>query len=275
MVSPRDDADLINRFLVSRDPALREEIILRYVPLVHFVLGRLGLSRSMGADYEDAASQGLLGLIEAIDRFDPNYGAQFSTYATVRVRGRVLDHLRSMDWLSRTARRRARKVQEATNQLWNSLGRAPSDEELSAHLDINLAALQQSLIDSTRVIVSLDTLAEYEGDQDTTLHEMLPDERQVDPSDIFDEQDLKSQLMAALKSLSEREQLVLALYYYEELTLKEIGLVLDVSESRVCQLHARAIMNIKAALQTKTTGEAVSTPEAKSRKEPSDREKRR
>lgn len=275
MVSPRDDTDLINRFLTSRDPALREEIILRYVPLVHFVLGRLGLSRSMGADYEDAASQGLLGLIEAVDRFDPSFGAQFSTYATVRVRGRVLDHLRSMDWLSRSARRRARKVQEATNQLWNTLGRAPSDEELSEHLDLNLAALQQSLIDSARVIVSLDTLAEYDGDQDTTLHEMLPDERQVDPSDIFDEEDLKSQLMTALKSLTEREQLVLALYYYEELTLKEVGMVLNVSESRVCQLHARAIMNIKAALQTKATGEAVRTPEVKARKEHSDREKRR
>ena len=248
MVSPRDDAELINRYIATQDPAFREEIILRYVPLVHFVVGRLGLSRSMGPDYEDAVSHGLVGLIEAVDRYDPVYGTQFSTYATLRIRGRVLDHLRALDWLSRSARHRARSVQNATNALWSNLGRAPSDNELARHLELDLSSLQQALVDSARVIISLDTVSDIEGDGENSLHEMLADERQADPSEVFDEQDLKVRLLTALKSMSEREQLVLALYYYEELTLKEIGAVLDVSESRVCQLHARSIMNLRASL---------------------------
>lgn len=248
MSTLRDDAELINRFVISRDSALREDIILRYVPLVHYVLGRLGMSRTMGSDYEDAVSQGLLGLIEAVDRYNPAYGTQFSTYATLRIRGRVLDHLRSLDWLSRTARRRAKTIQEATNTLWSSLGRAPSDEELAANLSIDMPTLQQALTDSARVIVSLDAVVETDGESDASLHELLADDRQSNPADAYDEQDLKSRLLLALKSLSEREQLVLALYYYEELTLKEIGAVLEVSESRVCQLHSRAIMNLRSAL---------------------------
>ncbi len=231
---------------------IREEIILRFVPLVYFVLGRLGLSRSLGADYEDATSQGLMGLIEAVDHYDPGFGTQFSTYATVRIRGRVLDHLRSLDWLSRAARRRTRTVQEATNILWNQLGRAPTDEELANHLHLELPALQQALVDASRVIFSLDTLVETDGEGDTSLHEMLADQRQLDPSDAFDEQDLKSRMMATIKMLPDREQLVLSLYYYEELTLKEIGAVLQVSESRVCQLHARAIMSLRATLSQGT-----------------------
>lgn len=248
MVTLRDDTDAIQRYLTTHDPSLREDIILRYVPLVHFVLGRLGLSRSMGLDYEDAASQGLMGLIEAIDHYDPAYKTQFSTYATLRIRGRVLDHLRSLDWLSRTARRRARSVQEATNILWNQLGRAPTDKELAAYLEMDLPALQQVLVNASRVIVSLDTIVDADGDGLESLHETLADHDQPDPADSFDEQDLREQLQAAVKSLSDREQLVLAMYYYEGLTFKEVGSVLAVSESRVCQLHARAIINLRAAL---------------------------
>jgi RNA polymerase sigma factor FliA len=248
MVSPSDDLELIQRYLATHDAGLREEIILRYVPLVHFVLGRLGLSRSMGADYEDAVSQGLLGLIEAIDRFDPAFGAQFSTYATLKVRGRVLDHLRSLDWLSRTARRRARTVQDAANVLWNRLGRSPTDDELAKYLGIEMPELQHALIDAGRVIVSLDTMMDSEGDESSSLYEVLADNRQGDPSELFEDQDLKECLLAALKSLSEREQLVLAMYYFEELTFKEVGAVLEISESRVCQIHARSLINLRAAL---------------------------
>jgi RNA polymerase sigma factor FliA len=243
-----EDADLIKRFITTRDPILREEVILRYVPLVYFVVGRLGLARSMGQDYEDAVSQGLMGLVEAIDRYDAKYGTQFSTYATVRIRGRILDHLRSLDWLSRSARRRTRLVQDAANELWNSLRRAPTDSELAQHLGLDLDALQQALVDASQVIFSLDTMVEADGDDEASLHEVLADNSQPNPADAFDEKDLKDRLLDVLKSLSEREQLVLSLYYYEELTLKEIGAVLDVSESRVCQLHARAIMTMRSAL---------------------------
>jgi RNA polymerase sigma factor for flagellar operon FliA len=248
MPASPEDLDLIQRFLASREPALREEIILRYVSLVHYVLARLGMNRSLGQDYEDAVSQGLLGLIEAVDRYEADHGAQFSTYATLRIRGRVLDHLRSMDWLSRSARRRARLIQEATNRLWHEFGRAPSEDELAAHLELSPDELQKALVEASRVIVSLDTVIDPSSEDGASLHEMLADERQLDPADAAEEQDVHTRLLQALTSLSEREQMVLSMYYYEELTLKEVGAVLEVSESRVCQIHARAIINLRAAI---------------------------
>jgi RNA polymerase sigma factor for flagellar operon FliA len=248
MANQREDAELLRRFVATREPALREEIILSYIPLVHYVLGRLGLSQSQGADYEDAASQGLIGLIEAVDNYDPRFGTQFSTYATVRVRGRILDYLRALDWLSRTARRRARAVQQAITDLWGVLQRAPTEEELAKYLQYDLPTLQQALIDSRHVIVSLDSTMQSEGESEGSFHELLPDEDQVDPADALDDQESRSHLVKTLKSLPERQQLLLSLYYNENLTFKEIGEMLGVSESRVCQLHARAMMELRGLL---------------------------
>jgi RNA polymerase sigma factor for flagellar operon FliA len=199
----------------------------------------------MGADYEDAASQGLIGLIEAIERYDPSFGTQFSTYATLRIRGRVLDHLRSLDWLSRTARKRARSVQQALTYLWGELHRAPTNDELASYLGMNQATLQKALVDATHVIISMDSDLTNDGDCETSLHDVLADESQSNPAEQFEENELKEHLIKAIKELNERQQILLSLYYYEDLTLKEIGAVLSVSESRVCQLHARAVMDLK------------------------------
>jgi RNA polymerase sigma factor for flagellar operon FliA len=242
------DAELMNRYISSRDPALREEIILRFVPLVHYVLGRIGMSQQIGPDYEDLVSQGLLGLIESIDRYDPAFGAQFSTYATLRIRGKILDYLRSLDWLSRTARRRARSVQNAMNHFWETNQRAPTDEELALKVEMDVDQVQQALTDSSRIMLSLDSMIEMDGDTDNSLYDILADDHQENPSDLMDEQDLKTRLVQALKELPEREQLMLSLYYFENLTLKEIGEVLGISESRVCQLHARAMLILKSQL---------------------------
>ncbi|MBN1536724.1 MAG: FliA/WhiG family RNA polymerase sigma factor [Anaerolineales bacterium] len=251
MNSKRDDAKLINQYVATHEPALREEIILRYVPLVHFVLGRLGLSQALGQDYEDAASQGLLGLIEAVDRFDPGYKTQFSTYATLRIRGNVIDHLRMHDWLSRSARQKTRLVQDAISVLWEKNERPPTDEELAEYLNLSIDKLRQILVDSSHVFVSLDTTVSAEGDDIVSLHELITDENQLEPSEIFEEEEMKSILVEAIQSLPEREQLVLSLYYYENLTFKEIGAVLDVSESRVCQLHARIVMTLRGIIENK------------------------
>jgi RNA polymerase sigma factor for flagellar operon FliA len=263
MDSKRDDTELIHRWLNTHEPALREELILRYVPLVHFVLGRLGLSQGMGADYEDAASQGLLGLIEAADRFDPSFGAQFSTYATLRIRGKVIDHLRSLDWLSRGARQRARQVQDAISAFWEQYQRAPSDEELSEQLHMELPRLRQSLVDSSRMILSLDATVPGQGEEEACLHELLPDESQPEPAKALEDSELKDRLVAGLRALPERDRLILSLYYYDELTFKEIGAVLEVSESRVCQLHGRAVLSLKAHLAAVSGGHSsrLSEPE--------------
>lgn len=242
-----EDRTVLNYF-THRDSALREEIILRHLPLVHFVLGRLGLSQSLGPEYEDAKSQGLIGLIEAVDHYDPNHGTQFSTYATLRIRGRILDYLRSLDWLSRSARKKARAVEKAINELWNTLQRSPTDEELADYLGYDLPTLQQALIGANQIILSLDSLTNLGSESEINFHEVLADEEQPNPSDVLDEQELKSRLSEAIKSLSKRQQILLSLYYYEELTLKEIGEILGISESRVCQLHARAIMDLRNLL---------------------------
>lgn len=248
MVLKTNETDLLNQFVATRDSSLREEMVLRYVSLVHYVLGRLGISQEMGAEYEDLVNQGLLGLIEAVDRYDPSFGTQFSTYATVRIKGKVLDYLRSMDWLSRTARHRTREVRSAITQLTEVNQRPPTDEELAAHMGLDLEKVQQALVDSSKVIISLDAMMDVDEDNEITLYDTLADESQEDPSDVVDSNDQKERLIEAIKELPEREQQVLSLYYFEELTLKEIGKVLGVSESRACQLHARAVLSLQGLL---------------------------
>ncbi len=244
----KDDSELIHQYISTKDSALREEIILRYIPLVHFVLGRLGLYPSIGQDYEDAASQGIIGLIEALDHFDPNHGTQFSTYATLRIRGKVIDQLRSHDWLSRRARQRARQIQGAIDNLWGKYQRPPTDEEISKYLNLNEEEYRLALFDSSHVIVSLDTVVSSDGEDVISLHELLADPENGNPDQFLEEQELKDILVQAIHSLPERDQLVLSLYYYEKLTFKEIGAVLDVSESRICQLHTKAIMLLKSRI---------------------------
>lgn len=254
-----DDREMLREYSRKRSPELREALILRYAPLIHFVLGRLGISRTSGPDYDDACSEGMIGLMEAVDGYDPAFGTQFSTYATLRIRGRVLDHLRAQDWLSRGARKRTRQIQQGLSDLWGKLGRAPSDEELARHLEMDLPALQQALVDASLVIVSMDGLT-GESEGDASLHDLLEDESQPDPAEQVEEVELMNHLTAAIKSLPERDQLVLSLYYYNELTLREVGEVLNISESRVCQIHARAIMSLKAALSQDAAGRPGTVP---------------
>jgi RNA polymerase sigma factor FliA len=248
---PSDPTDLLNRFLASRTPALREELVLQYVPLVHYVLGRLGFTQELGFDYEDLVSQGLLGLIEAVDRFNPSFWAQFRTYAVVRVRGKILDYLRTLDWLSRTERQRSRLVQKSITEFWLKNQRAPTDAEIGKNLNLGADQVQKALVDSSRVIVSLDETHEGDEDDESSLHEVLADEQQENPSDILSQEETMAQLVETIHGLDQREQLVLTLYYYEKLTFKEIGQVMDITESRVCQLHARAITSLRVNMQRK------------------------
>jgi RNA polymerase sigma factor FliA len=245
-----EDIEKFQNYHATHDLSLREELILRYIPLVYYVLGRLNISKEIGPEYEDLVSQGLLGLIEAVDRFDPEMGNQFSTYATFRIRGKVLDYFRSIDVLSRTARHRTREIQNAITGFWQTKNRIPTDEELAETLHLEITQVQKALMDSTRVIVSIDTFDDTGEDSESSFHEALVDPNQINPSELFDMVEAKQILTKALGLLSDREQLVLSLYYYEELTLKEIAVVLEVSESRVCQLHSRAIMNLKAILSS-------------------------
>lgn len=248
MTKQVQDIDLLNQYLSTRSPSLREELVLRHVSLIHYVLGRLGVSSDIGIDYEDLVHQGLLGLIDAVDRYNPEYGTQFSTYATVRIRGKILDYLRSMDWLSRTARHRSKSIQKAIQTITTQTNVPPNEQEISEFLGIDIEKVHQGLLDSNKIIVSLDALVSNDDENENTLYDTLADDSQVDPAEIASENDLKTRMINCLQKLPERDQLVLSLYYFEELTLKEIGKVLEVSESRACQIHSQAILSLQALL---------------------------
>jgi RNA polymerase sigma factor for flagellar operon FliA len=249
MTIEMEAADILGEFIANRSPELREKLVLQSVPLVHYLLGRMGITQERGSDYEDLAHQGLMGLIEAVDHFDPKFNAKFSTYASLRIRGKVMDYLRTADWMPRSARKRSRMIQKSITTLWSENSREPTDKEIASHMGTNIEDVQQGLADSSRSLVSLDLMMEGDGEGSVPLHEKYGDEKQVNPLDMLEEQDLLGEMSTAIKNLSEREQLVLSLYYTEELTFKDIGKVLDITESRVCQLHARAIISLKAMMK--------------------------
>lgn len=249
MVVQMETTSMLEEFIANRSPELREKLVLESVPLVHYLLGRIGITQERGSDYEDLAHQGLMGLIEAVDHFDPTFNTRFSTYASLRIRGKIMDYLRATDWMPRLARKRARMIQKSITTLWTENSREPTDDEIASHLGINVKDVQQGLADSNRVLVSLDLMMEGDHEGSVPLHEKYGDEKQADPLDMLEEQDLMKDMATVIKDLPEREQLVLSLYYTEELTFKEIGKVLELTESRICQLHARAIISLKAMMK--------------------------
>src|SRR5512133_1347023 len=187
MVTQMESADLLNEFIATRSPELRERLVLQSVPLVHYLLGRMGISQEVGADYEDLAHQGLMGLIEAVDHFNPDFSAQFSTYASLRIRGKILDYLRTSDWMPRAARKRSRLIQKSITTLWSENLREPTEEELAVHLGTTVEEVQQGLADSNRVLVSLDTMMDSDKSEDSSLHEYLRDDNQANPSELVEQ----------------------------------------------------------------------------------------
>jgi RNA polymerase sigma factor for flagellar operon FliA len=256
------EAEMIEEFLTTHSPELREELILRYVSLIHFVLGRLGFNPYGGIEYDDLASQGMLGLIEAVDHYNPAFGTRMSTYATLKIRSKVLDYLRDLDWLPRIARQKVRAMQGAMVELEHKLHRLPTDEELAAHLNLGMDELSHIQMDSSRVVISLDETTSKMSNEDaeSSMHEWLMDEHQENPSEVYEEKDMQTNLVEAIKALPEREQMVLSLYYFDELTFKEIGKTLEISESRVCQIHGRAVISLQSLLNGEAAGKKRGRP---------------
>lgn len=241
--------NLINLFIESRDPELRNDIVVEHLPLVYYVVSRLGYIDSHGQDREDLISQGVLGLISSVDGYDPKHGTKFSTYAIIRIKGKILDYLRTQDWLPRTVRKQVRDIQEAVNVFWGEIGRTPTNNELAKHLDLTSEQIEQALLYSSRIILSLDSQIGFNDDENLSIQEVVKDEKQINPSESLENKELRLQMVASLKQLSQQEQQVLSLYYYENLTYKEIGLALGVSESRVSQVHSQAVMALHVMLE--------------------------
>jgi RNA polymerase sigma factor for flagellar operon FliA len=245
-----DTQSLWLEFRRTQDKGLRDRLILTYAPLVKYVAGRLGSGLPAHVDEGDLVSYGLLGLIGAIERYDPERDIKFETYAMARIKGAIIDELRALDWVPRSVRSRAREIERAITELEARLGRAPTDEEIAGKLSITVEELEESLTDISRSsIAALDELwsATGEGDQ-VSLLDTLEDTTGPKPAEALDETELREALADAIARLPEREKLVVTLYYYEELTLREIGEVLGVTESRVSQLHTKAVLRLKARL---------------------------
>ena len=245
------------KYVAQRTFELRNEIITLYTPLVRFVVGRLGIPPTGLLDAEDLVSYGMIGLISAIDRFDPTRGVRFEAFASVRIRGAVIDQLRSLNWLPRSAISRVRQVESALAVLEQRLGRPGKEDEVAEEIGVSTERYRQMLLEMNATVLSLDAPlgSLLQDDEVTSLSELLEDQSSPGPVEQTEHQELTDTLGIAIDNLPEREKLLLTLYYQEELTMKEISKVLSVSESRVCQLHIQAIMRLRSALQVYRYGE--------------------
>lgn len=225
--------------------------MVAYSPLVKYVAGRMGSNLPAHVEEADLISYGLGGLISAIERFDTSRDVKFETYAITRIRGAIIDELRALDWAPRSVRARAREFERVNIKLEAKLHRAPSDEEMAAELGVTVPEFHEQLLQiSHSTIVALDELwssTDAGGDQ-VSLLDTLPDRGAPDPQSVVDESELRDRIADAIAALPEREKLVVALYYYENLTLREIGEVLGVTESRISQLHTKAVLRLRSKL---------------------------
>ncbi len=230
----------------KRTAQLQEKIIIEYAGLVKLVAGRLSMYLGYNVEYDDLVGYGTFGLIDAIDKFDYTKGVKFETYASLRIRGAILDQIRKMDWIPRSIRQKQRKIDIAYQSLELRYGRLANDDEVARELDISVEEFEtwQSQTKVTNII-SLDEFME-QGTESKVEQNLMASFDQ--PDRIVEKQELKELLQQTLESLTEKEKRVIILYYYEELTLKEIGRILEVSESRISQLHTKALQKMKVRL---------------------------
>jgi RNA polymerase sigma factor FliA len=231
------------------DRSAREELVVQYAPLVKFVIGRMAISPSAAMDVDDVLAAGTFGLLHAMDRFDPEQGVRFETYALQRIRGAIIDAIRSLSPVSRTSLRRTRFLEETTGILAQQFGRAPTQEELAREMKISRSELGRMLIESTHTMVSLDRGTDEEGDA-PSIRDLLHDPNAAAIDDgLVEPDEIIERLSSAIQTLPERDQLVLNRYYRQEMTLKEISRVIKVSESRVSQIRLAAVEKLSVLLR--------------------------
>jgi RNA polymerase sigma factor for flagellar operon FliA len=238
--------DLWSEYKSTGDERAREGLILHYSPLVKFVAGRVGSGLPRNVDQNDLVSFGTFGLIDAVDKFEPERGFKFETYAVNRIKGAILDELRHLDWVPRSVRSRAREIQRTMAELNHRFQRTPTEEEVATAMDLPLATLRDQLGEIANLgFVALDELLNPSERDSGAMSEMIADPAAIDPSGSFEKEETRYMLADSINRLPDRERLVLTLYYYEGLTLAEIGGVLNVTESRVCQIHKKAVMSLR------------------------------
>lgn len=242
----KDKNKLWEAYSKKRSPELREQIIVEYAPLVKLVAGRLSMYLGYNVEYEDLVSYGVFGLIDAIDKFDYGKNVKFETYASLRIRGAILDQIRKMDWIPRSVRQKQKAIENAYSKFELENGRPATDEEIAEELQVSVDELY-NWQGQTKVsnLVSLDEFVEQGSE---VRMEAISNSHFEQPEKVVEKSELTQMISSAMSELTEKENKVVTLYYYEEMTLKEISQVLDVSESRVSQLHTKALVKLKKHL---------------------------
>lgn len=237
---------LWKEYMSTKNSEIRDKIILEYAPLVKIVAGRLSIYLGYNVEYDDLVGYGIFGLIDAIDKFDYDKGVKFETYASLRIRGAILDQIRKMDWIPRSLRQKQKKMEAAISKIETQYGRPAKDEEIASELGIETEELinWQGQAKITNII-SLDEFVEAAGEKEVNA---IKSNSYEQPESIALKNEINQQLMDSLETLTDKERKVILLYYYEELTLKEISRILEVSESRVSQLHTKALQKMKVKL---------------------------
>lgn len=237
---------LWEKYVATRDSELRDQLILEYAQLVKLVAGRMNMYLGYNVEYDDLVGYGIFGLIDAIDKFDYGKNVKFETYASLRIRGAILDQIRKMDWIPRSLRQKQRKIDAAMSKIESATGRIATDEELAEELGITIDELLEWQGETKATnLISLD---EYTEAGSEVKMESVSNSHFEQPETKVEKDELKRLMAEAIDNLTEKERSVIVLYYYEEMTLKEISLVLDVSESRVSQLHTKALNKMKQSL---------------------------
>jgi RNA polymerase sigma factor FliA len=246
---------LWERYKADGDAQARERLILQYSPLVKYVAGRVSVGLPASIEHADLVSYGMFGLIDALEKFDLDKGVKFETYAIARIKGAIIDELRSVDWVPRSVRAKARNVEKAIAAFESREHRAPTEEELAEQMEIGLDELRQTLTQVSLVsLVALDETYAGEESERQALVDTLQDPGAQDPEASYEDTELRSLLAESINRMSEREKTVVVLYYFEGMTLAQIGEVLGVTESRVCQLHTKAVLGLRSKMSERIIG---------------------
>lgn len=245
-MSKEDREELWDAYYKSRDPEIREKIIIEYAPLVKIVAGHLHMYLGHNVEYDDLVGDGIFGLIDAVDKYDADKDVKFETYASLRIRGSILDSIRKMDWIPRTLRQKQKKLESVIKEIEAQTGKNATDEQIAEKLEISKQELQElyTKVKATALISLneyMDQGSEIKMDARSNSHFELPEK-------VVEQNEMKKALAESLDILTEKEKKVILFYYYEELTLKEISRILEVSESRVSQLHTRALQKLRTKL---------------------------
>jgi RNA polymerase sigma factor for flagellar operon FliA len=245
-----NEEDLWKQLVKTKEQVLRDYFVVKYAPLVKYVAGKVSMGMPQSIEFDDLVSYGVFGLIDAIGKYDPARGIKFKTYAMTRIRGSIFDELRSIDWIPRSVRQKAKQIENVIAELENKLGRTVEDEEIAKELGLSMEEFHSILnkVSGTSMLSLNDIWFMGDDSDELSIMETLEAPDNMNPDIIMEKQEIKEYIIEAIKKLPDKEKKVIVLYYYEDLTLKEIGQVLDVTESRVSQLHTKAIMRLRGRL---------------------------